>query len=168
MRFILTFLIFFSVLNGESGLLDVKWPKLKTLHQKSRSYPSDLEKKIENVSLPVYLPKSYIRGHELSIVSDKNFYFITVLLNGATVMVSGDKTYQQRIRSDKGDIISKIRAVNMKFVLAEGIMTTDFNRHGVNYSLLVECDSPLKDIRCKSEKFLRKLYSELTIVGGRR
>ena len=168
MRFILTFMLFFSMLHGEGGLLNVKWPKAKTLHEKSKSYPSDLEKKVENVRLPVYLPTSYIRGHKLSIVSDKNFYFITVILKGATVMVSGDRTYQQKIKSGGGNIMSKIRSINMKFVLSEGIMTTDFNRHGVNYSLLVECDSPLKDIRCNDKKFIKRLYRELTVVGGRR
>ena len=168
MRFILTFLILFSVLSGEGGLLDVQWPKVKTLHAKSRSYPSDLEKRVENVRLPVYLPKSYIKGYKLSIVSDKDFYFITVILKGATILVSGDRTYQQKIKSGGEQIKAKMRAIDMKFILAEGIMTTDFNRHGVNYSLSIECDAPSKDRRCGDKQFLKRLYNELTIVGGRR
>jgi hypothetical protein len=102
------------------------------------------------------------------IVSDKLFYTATILLQGATLMITGDRTYQQKVKSGGKQLKAKMKAVDAKFIRAEGIMSTNFNRHGVNYSLVLECDSPKKDKRCQENSFLRKLYNGLVLVGGKR
>ena len=165
MRFILTWLLAFSLLYG--GLLEVEWPKPTKQHQKSmKAYPKALKDKIRDITLPVYLPRYYIYKKEMSIVSDKVFYTASIPIKGATIMITGDRSYQQKIKSKQ--LKANLKAVNAKFVRAEGMMSTSFNRHGINYSLVIECDSPNRDKRCIEDKFLRKVYGELVLVGGKR
>jgi len=168
MRFILTLLMIFGFVNA-GGVLDVEWPKLTKQHQKTmKSYPKVLKEGIKEVRLPVYLPRYYIYEDGISVISDKNFYAITIFLEGASLMVTGDRTYQQKVKSGGKQLKAKMKAVDAKFIRAEGIMSTNFNRHGVNYSLVLECDSPKKDKRCQENSFLRKLYNGLVLVGGKR
>jgi len=168
MRSILIILIAFSYANA-GGLLQVDWPKPTKQHQKSmRAYPKAIREKIKDVTLPVYLPRYYIYKKDMSIVSDKEFYTATIPLQGATLMVAGDRTYQQKVKSGAKQLKEKMKAIDAKFVLAEGMMSTSFNRHGINYSLVLECDSPDKDIRCKDDNFLKKVYNGLILIGGKR
>lgn len=168
MRFILTLLMTFSLLHS-GGLLKVEWPKPTKQHQKSmRAYPKALKDRIKDVRLPVYLPKSYIYEKGMLIVSDKGFYTATIPIRGATLMITGDRTYQQIVKSNNRQFKAKLEIIDRKFVHAEGMISTNFNRHGVNYSLVLECDSPNKDKRCKENIFLKKIYKELVIIGGKR
>ena len=83
-------------------------------------------------------------------------------------MISGDRTYQQKVVSGAKQLKAKMKKVSNRFIHAEGMMTTDFNRHGVNYSLTIECENPQKDKRCKEADFLKNIYNRLIIVGGKR
>ncbi len=168
MRFILILLMSYSLIYG-GGLLEVEWPKQTKQHQKSmKAYPKVLKDAIKDVRLPVYLPRGYIYDKSMSIISDENFYAITIFLKGASLMITGDRTYQQKVKSGGEQLKTKMKTVDAKFIQAEGIMSTNFNRHGVNYSLSIECDSPNRDKRCREDNFLKKLYSELLLVGGKR
>jgi hypothetical protein len=167
MRSVLTLLIAFGLLHAE-GVLEVEWPKPNKQRQKSmKAYPKALKNKIKDVKLPVYLPRYYIYKKEMLIVSDKLFYTATIPLQGATLMITGDRTYQQKVKSDNKQLKANLKAVDTKFVHTEGMMSTSFNRHGINYSLVLECDSPNKDKRCREDKFLKKIYNGLIVVGGR-
>ena len=167
MRFIFTLLLAFGLLYG--GVLEVEWPKPNKQHQKSmKAYPKALKNKIKNTALPVYLPRYYIYKKEMTIVSDKLFYTASIPLQGATLMITGDRTFQQKINSKAKQLKANLKAIDAKFIRAEGIMSTSFNRHGINYSLAIECDSPNQDKRCTEDKFLKKVYSELVLIGGKR
>jgi hypothetical protein len=88
-------------------------------------------------------------------------------------MISGDRTYQERISSKTNKAVAnqlkaKMKALSNKFIKAEGIISVDFQRNGVNYSLILECDSPTLDKRCKEDNFLRKVYNGLVLIGGKR
>jgi hypothetical protein len=162
MRIILTLLVLsLNLLFSDGGVLRVDWSKATISRQKLKVLPKSLKDGIKDVTLPVYMPNSYIYQKNLSIVADKNFYAITIFLKGATLMISGDRTYQEQIKVD-------IKKTSEKFTHAEGIATLDFQKNGVNYSLVLECDSPNSDSRCKSDSFLSKIYRRLVLVGGRR
>jgi hypothetical protein len=168
MRLLLITLFIISSLNSDSGILDIKWPKPNANHQKpSTPYPDVLTKGIKDTKLPVYLPSSYAYDKKMIVVADNNFYTISFLLQGATFMVEGDKTFQQSVSTSNQKFQKVMKASPIEFIQEEGIMSTDFNRHGVNYTLSVECDNPKKDKRCKEEAFLQNLYNRLIMVGGR-
>ena len=173
MRLILTLSIIFgffiSELKASGGVLEVNWPKAKSQHEKiKRAYPTVLKKATNSITLPIYIPRFYVYDKTMSIVSDKNFYTITIFLKGATLMVSGDRTYQQKVTSANKQFQKMMKASPITFTQAEGMMTTDFNRHGVNYALVLECDSPKSDKRCTQETFLKQIFNGLIIVGGKR
>ena len=172
MRLILTLSIVFGLSISElgaGGLLEVHWPKAKSHNEKvKRTYPTALKQATDTVSLPIYIPRFYVYDKTMSIVSDKNFYTITIFFKGATLMISGDRTYQQKVTSTNKQFQKMMKASPTTFTQAEGMMTTDFNRHGVNYALVLECDSPKSDKRCTKETFLKQIFNGLIIVGGKR
>ena len=152
------------------GILDIKWPKVNTSQSKaSTPYPKVLIEGTKNVRLPVYLSTSHSYDKNMLIVSDEGFYSISFVLNGAMVLFEGDRTYQESV-SSKNLEFSKIiqKAKKVEFSKSEEIMMAEFNRHGANYAISVECDNPKTDKRCTDESFVRGLYSSLILVGGRR
>lgn len=168
MRLLLISLFLISSLNSDSGILEIKWPKPNANHQKpSTPYPDVLTKAIKNTKLPVYIPSSYAYDKKMIVVTDENFYTISFLLEGATLMIEGDKTFQQSISTSNQKFQKIMKSSPIKFTQEEGIMSSDFNRHGVNYTFSVECDKPKTDERCKEESFLKNLYNRLIMVGGR-
>jgi len=169
MRLLLTTLLLLSSLNAESGILDIKWPKPNPQQQKpSIPYPSVLTEGIKNTKLPVYIPSSLAYDKKMVVVANKNFYSISFLFQGATLMVSGDKTFQESIPSSNSDFQKMMKASpTVEFMEEEGMRSANFNRHGVNYELIIECEKPKTDTRCTEEQYIRKLYSRLIMVGGR-
>ena len=171
MRLLLTTLLLLSSLSAESGILDIKWPKPNPQHQKpSTPYPSVLTKGIKETKLPVYIPSSLAYDKKMVVVANKNFYTISFLLQGATLMVSGDKTFQESVSTSTATSgLQKMLKASptVEFMEEEGMRSANFNRHGVNYELLIECEKPKTDKRCTEEDFIRKLYSRLIMVGGR-
>ncbi len=169
MNLFLTLFIVLSLQLSADGLLDVIWPKsLQQYTKQQKSYPLALQKAVKDVELPVYLPRPYIEDKSLFFVSDANFYTATISLDGAMLSITGDRTYQQKIKSKDPIFTKRIKDKTITFSNAEGIMMTDFNRHNVNYTLEVECDAPKEDPRCTQEDFLKKIYNELVLVGGKR
>ncbi len=168
MRRLLIIPFLFSLLNADSGILDIKWPKPNLKHQKpSTPYPEVLTEGIKDVKLPVYIPNSYAYDKNMIVVADKNFYTISFLFKDATVMISGDRTYQESV-SNKQEFKAILKATPpVTFEQEEGIMTAEFNRHGVNYSMAIECDKPQTDERCTDTKLIKDLYNRLIMVGGR-
>ena len=168
MRRLLIIPFLFSLLNADSGILDIKWPKPNVKQQKpSTPYPNVLIEGIKDVKLPVYIPNSYAYNKSMIVVADKNFYTISFPFKGATVTVSGDRTYQESV-SNKQEFKAILKATPpVTFEQEEGIMTAEFNRYGVNYSMEIECDKPQTDERCTDTKLIKELYNSLIMVGGR-
>ncbi len=162
MHIIIVLVISFSTLFGDGGLLKVDWSNISTTKQKLRVIPKDLKDKIKIVTLPVYLPNYYINSKNIKVVADKNFYAITVFLKGAKLLVRGDRTYQMKIEDRRHQFKPSID----KIIHAEGMATIDFQRHGVNYSMAIECDNPDIDTRCREDNFLKNLYRRLSFIGG--
>jgi len=164
--FIVSFL--FSLLHADSGILDIKWPKTNAQQQKpSTPYPQVLTEGIKNVRLPVYIPSLYAYDKNMVVISDENFYTISFSFKGANILISGDRTYQESISNNpKFKAIMKATPP-VKFEQEEGIMTAEFNRHGVNYNIEIECEDPNNDKRCTEENLIRELYNRLILVGGR-
>jgi len=169
MRLLLTTLLLLSSLNADSGILDIKWPKPNPQQQKpSTPYPTILIQGIKSTKLPIYIPSSLAYDKKMVVVADKNFYTISFLLQGATVMVSGDRTFQESFSTSNHDFQKIMKpSPTVEFMEEEGMRTANFNRHGVNYELSIECDKAKEDERCKEEDFLRQLYTKLIMVGGR-
>jgi hypothetical protein len=166
-------LLFFMFLSygllSAGGILDIKWPKANASQQKaSAAYAKVLVDGVKDVRLPVYLSSSYAYDKNMLVVSDQGFYSISFALDGAMVLFEGDRTYQESI-SSKNLEFSKIvqKTKNVQFSKSEEIMTVDFNRHGANYAISIECDKPKTDTRCTQESFVRGLYSSIVMVGGR-
>jgi hypothetical protein len=158
-----------SALYAESGVLDIQWPKPNTKTLKPAiPYPDALKKGIKNTKLPVYIPSAYAYDKQMIVVAEENFYTINFILDGAILVITGDKTYQESVPVDNAEFKAIMKASPaVEFILAEGIMSANFNRHGVNYSLSVMCDNPEEDARCTQNDFLKKIYNSLIMVGGR-
>lgn len=153
----------------ENGLLKVDWSTVDQSEiKKNRSRSSAFERAIKDVDMPIYIPKRYLHSKDLIVVADSGFCIITIPIKGASVMVSVDRTFQKQIVSGGEDMKKLMKSQLSKFVRSEGIMSVDFSKHGINYSMSVECDKPNGDKRCTRESFLRGLYSELVVVGGKR
>ena len=168
-KILISLMILMQTVNAGGGILPVKWPNKTNLQRKvEKSYPPILKEKIKKVKLPVLLPKAYIFNQKMSIVTDKNYYAITIFLKGANIMISGDKTYQLEMRDIDVKSQKILKRVKQEFVHSEGMMITDFNRYGVNYSMMIECDNVKRDKRCANDIFLRKAYRDLVLVGGKR
>jgi len=166
----LLFLIFMThTFLHAGGILDIKWPKTNNAQQKAKAtYPKVLIEGIKDVRLPVYLSSSYAYDKNMIVVADKDFYSVSFLLKGATVLFEGDKTYQESV-SPSNQKFQKIvqKSNDVVFSLSEEVRLAEFNRHGANYAISVECDHPKTDKRCTEEKFIRTLYNQLVMVGGR-
>ncbi len=167
MYIIILLIISFHTIFADGGLLKVDWKNLSTTKQKLRVIPKELKDKIKGVTLPVYLPNYYINSKNLKIVADRNFYAITVFLKGARLLIRGDRTYQIAIK-DKKYQFKIAKSSQNRIIHAEGMATIDFQKHGINYSMVLECDNPDIDKRCKEDNFLNNLYRRLTFIGGKK
>ncbi len=160
-----------SHLAAESGVLDINWSEIDNssgqFAARRSPFPRVLTQGVSSVTLPVYLPSSQTYNETMIVVADKHFYSITLPLKGASFVVTGDRTFQQTIKDNS--LLTEAQLSNQEIVYSrsEGMMSTDFNRHGANYSMVLECDKPDSDSRCLQKGFLEKLYKELIIVGGR-
>lgn len=168
MRLLFITLFALSALSAESGILNIKWPKPNAKHQKpSIPYPKVLTNGIKEVRLPVYIPNSYAYEKNMLVVAGSNFYTITFPFKGASVTVSGDKTYQESVSNNRNFKAMLKASPPVSFEQEEGMMTAEFNRHGVNYSITIECEKPNSDKRCTNTKRIKELYHRLIMVGGR-
>ena len=155
-----------EVIDNSGGILKVDWSDAKSGQIKRTR--SAIQKAIKNVTMPVYLPKDYLNQNDATVVADNNFYVITIKLSDAVLMISGDRTYQREIVSGGEELKANMKRAESKFLQSEGIMSTDFHRHGVNYILSIECTHPNSDKRCTRETFLKKMYNDLVLIGGQR
>jgi hypothetical protein len=169
MRALLLTVFIYSFLWSGGGVLDIEWPTPNQAQQKSiANYPNVLKEGIKDVRLPVYLSRQYIYDKSIMVVASKNFYSISFTLKGASILFEGDRTYQESVSPNNPEfqkIVQKAQAV--EYSKSEEIMIAQFNRHGANYTISVECDKPERDERCTDEKLIRELYQSLTMVGGR-
>jgi hypothetical protein len=171
--FIMLVSIFFfaiSIVSAEPKLLTIDWPVIQkaqgdmaALSAKSRPYPSGLVNKANAVHLPVYIPSAYAYQETLQMVGEDDFYTATIPLSEAVVFIAGDRTYQQTSNTEAG---ASTAAKEVSFIRAEGMVSVDFNRHGANYTLSIECDEPEDDQRCTQTDFLQRVYGDLIMVGG--
>ncbi|CAA6823559.1 MAG: Unknown protein [uncultured Sulfurovum sp.] len=156
------------LLNGGGGVLDVNWSTIQKTQQKSMAaYPKVLVDGIKKVKFPVYLSSNYAYNKEMSVVADKYFYAISFNLDKAMVLFEGDRTFQESVDANSPEfkkIIEKLKPV--EFSQSEGVRIASYQRHGVNYSISVECEQPDKDKRCTEETFVKALYSSIIMTGG--
>ncbi|HHD82421.1 MAG TPA: hypothetical protein ENK82_04905 [Campylobacterales bacterium] len=169
MRTLLLMMITYSFVWAGGGVLEIVWPKQSQTQQKSKAnYPKVLKEGIKEVRLPVYLSSQYIYDKSMVVVANEDFYSISFTLEGASVLFEGDRTYQEAVTPDNPEfqkIAQKLKAV--EYSKSEEMMIAQYSRHGANYTISVECDNPQRDERCTQEKFIRKLYQSLVLVGGR-
>lgn len=158
-----------EIVRSGGGVLPVDWSSADTSHiKRTRSMPTALQQAIKDVTLPVYIPKAYASEKNLEVVALKDFYAVTIHFKDATMMISGDRTYQQEIVSGGEQIVTNMKNVENKFIRSEGILSREFNRHGVNYTLSIECNQPNKDSKCTKDTFLKRMYKSLIVVGGKK
>ena len=168
MRLLFSMLLTYTFLSA-GGILDIKWPTANAGQQKATAaYPKVLVEGIKEVRLPIYLSNTYAHDKNMLVVSDKDFYSISFILQGASILFEGDRTYQTSVAETSSEfqkIMQKTKSI--EFSKSEEIMTVEFNRHGANYAISVECEKPKTDKRCTEEGFVRGLYNSITMVGGR-
>ena len=165
MRIIILLTISIYTIFADGGLLKVDWSSISTTKEKLRVIPKELKDKIKVVTLPVYIPNYYINSKNIKVVADRNFYAITVFLKNARLLVRGDRTYQIE---DKKHQFKIVKPSEDRVIHAEGMATIDFYRHNIDYSMVLECDNPDIDKRCREDSFLEDLYRRLTFIGGTR
>jgi len=172
-NFITLVSVFFLSINmasAEPKLLAIDWPVVQQakgnavgLSAKSLPYPLGLVSKANEVHLPVYMPSTYVYQETLQMVGEDDFYTVTIPLSEAKVFIAGDRAYQQ-----DSTVVSSgsTSAKEVSFIRAEGMVSVDFNRHGANYTLSIECDKPDEDQRCTQTDFLQRVYADLLMIGG--
>ena len=153
MRIIILLTISIYTIFADGGLLKVDWSSISTTKEKLRVIPEELKDKIKFVTLPVYIPNYYISSKNIKVVADRNFYAITVFLKNARLLIRGDRTYQKEIK-DKNNRLKIIKSFENKIIHSEGMATIDFYRHNIDYSMVLECDNPDIDKRCREDSFL--------------
>ena len=168
-RLIFFTLLTFSMLSADSGVLDITWPRPnKATLKPVAPYPVVLQEGTKNVHLPVYLTKSMAYDKNMVVVSGANFYSISMELEGASLLFEGDKTFQESVKPNNAEFQKIVKvSSSVEYIEAEGMMTAEFNRHGVNYAITIECESPKTDVRCTQKSLIETLYSGLIMVGGR-
>jgi len=170
MRLIFFILLSLSLLNAGGGVLEVDWSSISKGQQEKSSavYPTVLTEGIKNVHLPVYLTKSYAYEKNMVVVADGEFYSISFELEGASVVFEGDKTFQESVSPSNPEFQKIVQETSsVEYVESEGMSVAEFNRHGVNYSVTVECENLKTDKRCTQKNFIQSLYNGLVMVGGR-
>jgi len=159
--------ILLLLVHANSGILEISWPKPNPKQEKpSIPYPKVLTKNIKNTKLPVYIPSHYRYDKKMSVIASNYFYTIIFEEGKHIISIAGDRTFQEErpANRDFEKIVKKSQEV--EFTQEEGMMSADFNRHGVNYSITVECEEPKSDPHCTSELFVTNLYNQLIMVGG--
>lgn len=167
------FFIAIGVANASPKLLVVDWSfvdakkakGMTVLSKRGLPYPQGLVDKASTVRLPVYMPAAYVAQSSLQMVGDNDFYTVSIPLAQATVFITGDRAYQQDSTAMVNNVLSQ-PANTLNFVRAEGMINVDFNRHGANYTLSIECEQPDDDQRCMQTDFLQQAYADLVMVGG--
>jgi len=170
MRLIFFTLFTLTFLNAGGGVLDVDWSSIDNSQQKaSVPYPSVLRDGIKDVHLPVYLSSSYAYDKSMMVVAGQNFYSISFSLDGVSVVFEGDKTFQESVAPTNLEFQKIVKQTPpVEYVESEGMMIAEFNRHGVNYAITVECNKPKTDEHCTEKGFIQRIYTNLVMVGGRR
>ena len=169
MRLLLITLLLVSSLYSKSGILDIEWSKVTQKQQKpSIPYPNVLTKGVKDTRLPVYIPRLFAYDKNMVVVADRYFYTISFILKDATIMISGDRTFQEDFSNQGSKFQKMMKASNgVEFSIEEEarIITANFNKQGANYELQIECQTK-SDKRCIKEDFIKNLYKQLIVVGG--
>lgn len=169
MRLIFSTLLLCTLLNAAGGILDIDWSSTDQSQQKvTAPYPKILREGIKEVKLPVYLSSAYAYNENMTVVADQYFYSISFDLKGASILFEGDRTFQESVSPTNPEfkkIMQKTKPV--EFSKSEEMMVAEYQRHGANYTISVECDKPTTDKRCTQEGFIRGLYNSLVMVGGK-
>jgi len=170
MRLLFLLFLSYTCLSAKGGILEITWPQPNEAHQKpSTPYPKVLTEGIKEVALPVYLSASYVYNEKMVVVSNSYFYVISLDLEGATLSFEGDRTFQEQVAPNNVEFQKILKGSSpVEFFISENIMMADFNRHGANYRIFVECENPQTDKRCTQEDFIRNLYATVLLVGGKR
>ena len=179
-------LISFSFWNpvlSEPKILELRWPdmsgadkaaerseilkpSMSIMSEQDEQAEPDPRAQLANIKLPVLLPAMPFMSRASSVVSETYFYDVTIPLERARILVSGDRYYQHDI-SDKLNIPEQAMEDTPQFTRSDGIVEVNFNRYGANYTIIIECDKPQTDERCLKTDFLKEVYESLEIVGGR-
>lgn len=165
-----------GVASASPKVLVIDWsfmnanPNFKTkgmtvLSTRNLPYPQGLVDKASMVRLPVYMPAAYVAEPALQMVGDNDFYTVTIPLPQASLFMTGDRAYQQDSTATVGNVLAP-PVSELSFVRSEGMVSVDFNRHGANYTLSIECEQPDRDERCMQTNFLQQAYADLVMVGG--
>jgi len=170
MYFWFILLIGFSLpLGAEGGVLRVEWPQPSAIQHKPHApYAKVIQEAQGIVELPIYLPARYLEDKTLFMVEDANFYTATLRLDKAVLSIEGDRTFQEEITDATAKLKARITDPTLRFSHDQGIVSTDFRRHNVTYTLELECEDPLYDQRCLADDFLTDVYNDLIFIGGRR
>jgi len=169
MRYIYLAIFSFSLLSAGGGILPVDWSKVTKSQQKtSAPYPKVLTEGIKDTHLPVYLSKQFAYDENMVVVAEKHFYTISMDLEGATLSFEGDRTFQESVSPNNPEFRKIAKATPpVEYIASEGMMTAEYTKNGINYTINVECEAPKKDKRCTEKTFIKSLYSHLVMVGGR-
>jgi hypothetical protein len=169
MRYIYLTIFSISLLSAGGGVLPVDWSSISKSQQKtSAPYPKVLTEGIKDTHLPVYLSKQFAYDEKMVVVAEKYFYTISMDLEGATLSFEGDRTFQESVSPDNPEFQKIAESTPpVEYIASEGMMTAEYRKNGINYTINVECEAPKKDERCTKMTFIKRLYNTLVMVGGR-
>lgn len=100
------------------------------------------------------------------VFAAENEYDTVIRLDGASVLISGDRLFQLSEKDLPSGVALKSDS-EVRYSTGERMMEADFSRYGANYSVVVECRAPLEDARCLKTGFAESIVRRLAPIGGR-
>lgn len=108
----------------------------------------------QETKVPVLMPERL--AARTVLITDEDFYHGVMPGNGYQLSYHGT-----RLVSDAGERASGATALSI-YQIEDG-MAASFSLFGASYSVLLACDAPKTDPRCRSEAFMRGRLADLTV-----
>jgi hypothetical protein len=144
----------------------INWAAAKSAassHQRAgRKLNRTLDKAaISAIDMPVIIPQKLSSGHLL--FGEDYYYHVVTRMDGYSVSVHGTCVLSE-VRSP-GD--KKAATDGMHIFQTEDGMAASFSLFGAAYSVMMVCDDPAGDNRCKSAAFMKNLVDGMVVeIGG--
>jgi len=164
------------------GRVEVEWPDRQIGQQALRRLQSATETAfgkplpiteqiLTDSKIPVLVPEQWPTFQNLtfSTSADGDQYFLGGRLKDLKIAVVGSRIVSAPpVESPSAEAFVAPSRDPFSIVKTETGYTLGFARHGLPYTITVECRLPKTDKRCTDPKYIRSLANSMLFVGGNR
>jgi hypothetical protein len=129
--------------------------------------PAQSRQAIERATLPVLLPRDEALLASATVTAGPAWYAVALHGDGHHVSIHGTKqmVHQPALAADVPP--EQRRAPGETTITrTHGIVTVSFEAFGASYTIDVECDRPMDDVRCTEDAYALSIHDGLGLVGG--